>query len=93
MKKVLLLGVMGLMLQSCYTTKFTVGEGAQNHKSETYKQHHFVYGLASIQNKDAQQHIEEAENCDVQIQHSFVDKLIGSLTGGLYSPVTIKVKE
>ncbi|MBF10892.1 MAG: hypothetical protein CMC63_01500 [Flavobacteriaceae bacterium] len=92
MKKLIPLLLISLTLSSCYVHKNIVGDGAQKGIVETAKQHNFVYGLVSGKTPDTQEMAKGENNYEVTTVHSFIDGLIGALTGGLYNPTTVEVK-
>ncbi|MCH2214690.1 MAG: Bor family protein [Flavobacteriales bacterium] len=80
-----------LMLSSCYTYTFTVGQGAQGSKEITAWNHYVVYGLAPVGVSDAAELADGAENYTVEVKHSFVNGLIAGLTFGIYTPTMTTV--
>ncbi len=88
----LLLGL-SLMLTSCFTYTFSVGEGAQTGLEVKKMNHYLIYGLAPLNVTDPNVLADGAENYDVTIVHTFVDGLINAITLGIYSPTTTIVKK
>lgn len=88
----LILGL-SLMLTSCFTYSFSVGEGAQTGLEVKKMNHYLIYGLAPINVTDPNVLADGAENYDVTIVHTFVDGLINAITLGIYSPTTTIVKK
>ena len=97
MKKVLLhttwiLGLI-LLMSSCYTLTYTVGEGSQTGVEVIEKNHYLIVGLAPIKTSDPVKMAGKAKDYDVTITHTFVDGLLNAITGGLYSPTTTIVRK
>ncbi len=97
MKKILVnfvfLGVVSLLLSSCYTLTYSVGEGAKTGIEVKEKNHYLIYGLAPLKTSDPTKMAGEAKDYTVTVQHSFVDGLINALTFGIYTPTTTTVKK
>jgi len=95
MKRILLnvalLLTLTLMVSSCYTMTFNVGEGAISGMSVTSKNHYLIYGLVPIKTADPNQMAGNAKDYTVTIEHTFIDGLIHTLTFGLYTPTTVRV--
>jgi len=83
--------VVSFLMTSCYTVKYSVGEGAKTGVEVTEKNHFLIYGLAPIKTSDPTKMAGEVKDYNVKIQHSFIDGLINALTFGLYTPTTTKV--
>jgi hypothetical protein len=90
-KKAALLLCASMMLVSCYSYQFSVGEGSQTGTEVKGKNHYLIYGLAPLSTEDPKEMAGGAENYDVKIVHSFIDGLINSITFGIYNPVTVIV--
>ncbi|MDV7185694.1 hypothetical protein R3X25_00250 [Lutibacter sp. TH_r2] len=80
-----------MLLSSCYTYTCVVGEGAQGNNKTTQWNHYVIAGLAPVGVSNSKQMADGAEDYTVHIRHSFINLLIGSLTGGLYTPTTTTV--
>lgn len=97
MKKILVnfvfLSVVSLLLSSCYTLTYSVGEGAKTGIEVKEKNHYLIYGLAPLKTSDPTKMAGEAKDYTVTVQHSFVDGLINALTFGIYTPTTTTVKK
>ena len=95
MKKIFLntalLLTLSLMLSSCYTMTYNVGEGAKTGMTVTRKNHYLIAGLVPINTADPGQMAGSAKDYTVTIQHSFIDGLISGLTSGFYTPTTVRV--
>jgi len=95
MKRILLnvalLLTLTLMVSSCYTMTFNVGEGAKTGMSVTSKNHYLIYGLVPIKTADPNQMAGNATDYTVTIERTFIDGLISGLTSGFYSPTTVRV--
>ena len=79
---------LSLMMTSCFTYTFSVGEGAQTGLEVKKMNHYLIYGLAPVSVTDPNVLAGGAENYDVTIQHTFVDGLINAITLGIYSPTS-----
>tara|TARA_Y100000385_G_scaffold262673_1_gene294516 strand:- start:41 stop:322 length:282 start_codon:yes stop_codon:yes gene_type:complete len=91
MKKILFLGTMALMLSSCYTHSYLVGNGPQTGVQLKQKNHFVIYGLVPIATSNPYTMSGESENYAVTTSHTFIDCLINSLTFGIYNPTTTTV--
>lgn len=95
MKKILLniTGILciSILLSSCYTLTYSVGQGPQKGIEMKEKNHYFIYGLATGNTSDPVEMAGEAEDYQVSISHTFVDGLISALTFGIYNPTTTKI--
>ena len=87
MKKILFISLL-LLFNSCYTTRFVVGEGAKGNNEIRLKQTHLVNGLISFDIPEMKQIIEK-EDYTVITKHSFIDLALNSFTFGIYSPTTV----
>ncbi|HOR39936.1 MAG TPA: Bor protein [Paludibacteraceae bacterium] len=92
LKAALICGVC-LVMTSCYTYTYTVGNGPQTGVEVTKKNHYLIAGLVPISTSNPTEMAGGAANYEVTIQHTFVDGLLNGLTGGLYSPTTTKVRK
>ncbi len=81
-----------LILSSCYTSSFTVGDGPQRGIEVKKPNHYLLYGLAPISISDPVSMAGETKDYEVTITHTPVDNLISILTLGLYTPTTTIVK-
>lgn len=79
------------VLTSCYTLTYQVGEGAKTGVEIKEKNHYLIFGLAPIKTSDPTKMAGDAKDYTVTTTHTFIDGLINSLTGGLYTPTTTKV--
>jgi hypothetical protein len=83
--------VFSLLMTSCYTQQYIVGEGSQTGVETKAKNNYFLAGLIDGKISDAKTMASGAENYSVTIEQTFVDGLLGALTFGIYSPTTTKV--
>lgn len=93
-KRILRFGFLVLasvMLTSCYTYEFSVGEGAKTGIEKKKKNHYLIGGLAPISVSNPAELAGDAKDYDVKIQHTFIDGLINGLTFGIYNPTTTTV--
>ncbi|KFD40027.1 Bor family protein [Schleiferia thermophila] len=97
MKKVLfnliLVMAISVLMTSCYTLTFSVGEGAKTRIEVREKNHYLIYGLAPIKTSDPAKMAGGAKDYTVTITHTFIDGLINAITGGIYTPTTTIVKK
>ena len=83
--------VMSVLMTSCYTLTYSVGEGAQTGVEVKEKNHYLFYGLAGIKTSNPEKMAGGAKNYTVTIQHSFIDGLLSAISSGIYTPTTTKV--
>jgi len=84
----ILVASMTLLLTSCYTYTFSVGDGAQTGVEVKETNHYLIYGLAPIGVSNPYEMAGDTENYDVTIKHSFVNGLLNAITFGIYTPTT-----
>ena len=80
-----------LSMTSCYTYKYSVGDGAQKGIEVKEKNHYVINGLVPVDTSSPVDMAGNEENYDVKVEFSFVDGLISAITFGLYSPSTTTV--
>ena len=80
-----------MMLSSCYSLTYNVGQGAQAGVSVSEKNHFLIGGLVAVGTSNPTMMAGGAKDYTVNIQHSFIDGLLSGLTGGLYTPTTTTV--
>ncbi|WP_114365816.1 Bor family protein [Schleiferia thermophila] len=97
MKKVLfnliLVMAISVLMTSCYTLTFSVGEGAKTGIEVCEKNHYLIYGLAPVKTADPSIMAGGAKDYTVTITHTFVDGLLNAITGGIYTLTTTIVKK
>jgi predicted small secreted protein len=97
MKKIVLnlalVFAISVLMTSCYTLTYSVGEGAKTGVEVKEKNHYLIYGLAPVKTSDPTKMAGGAKDYTVTIQHTFVDGLLNALTGGIYTPTTTTVKK
>lgn len=79
---------MVLMLSSCFTHSYIVGNGPQSGVEIEQKNHFVIAGLVPIATSNPHLMAGGAENYGVTTSHTFIDGLISALTGGIYNPTT-----
>lgn len=79
------------VMTSCYTFTAVVGEGPKTGEVVTQKNHYVVNGLAKLKTADTQAMAGGAKDYSITITHSFIDGLISTLTGGIYTPTSVSV--
>lgn len=88
MKNFLFLGAMVLLLSSCYTHTYMVGNGPQTGVEVKEKNHFVVFGLVPIATSNPHLMAGGAADYKVTTSHTFIDGLISGLTSGIYNPTT-----
>jgi hypothetical protein len=89
-KSFLVLSLM-VMLTSCYTYSYSVGNGSQTGVVVKEKNHYLIYGLAPLSTSNPTAMAGDAKDYNVKIEHTFVDGLLNALTFGIYNPTTTTV--
>jgi hypothetical protein len=84
---------LSLMMSSCYSHKFVVGNGPQTGVDVTAKNNFFVLGLVPGKVSEPQKMAGDAQDFEVTEVQTFVDGLVGLLTLGIYTPTTTKVQK
>ena len=84
---------LSMLMSSCFTNKFMVGEGAQTGIEIKAKNNYFLVGLIDGKTSDPNAMVSGAKNYTVTIEQSFVDGLLGALTFGIYTPTTTIVRK
>lgn len=87
-----LVAVAALLLTSCYSHTFTVGDGPQKRGEVTEWNHYLIFGLAPVSTCDPDEMTDGAEDYEIHTRHTFVNGLVSALTFGIYSPTTTTVK-
>ena len=80
-----------LLLSSCFTHTYMVGNGPQTGVEVKEKDHFIVLGLVPIATSNPHLMAGGAADYMVSTSHTFIDGLINSLTGGIYNPTTTVV--
>lgn len=79
-----------LVLSGCYKT--TVRTGIQpGPVSMTHSKATWINGLVPAAPVDAEEDCGDAGVAIVQTEHSFLNQLLGALTLGIYTPVTVRL--
>ena len=84
---------LSLMMSSCYSHKFIVGNGPQTGVDVTAKNNFFVLGLIPGKVSEPQKMAGDAQDFEVTEVQTFVDGLLGVITFGIYTPTTTKVQK
>ena len=82
-----------LVLSSCYSHTFAVGQGAKGSQEISAKNHFVIMGLVGIHTSDPQKLAGGAKDFEVTEYHSFLDLILTSLTAGIYTPTTTIVRK
>ena len=85
--------VISMLMSSCYTQKYMVGEGSQTGVETKEKNNYFLFGLVDGKISDPKNMANGVENYSVTTEMTFVDGLLSALTWGIYSPTTTKVQK
>ena len=84
---------LSLVLSSCYSHKYVIGNGPQTGVDVTEKNNFFVLGLIPGKVSDPQKMAGDTQDFEVTEVQTFVDGLVGVLTLGIYTPTTTKVQK
>ena len=88
--------VMGLLLAGvagCYQHTFTIGDGAPAAPVVDEEwHHHWLWGLISPDNELRLRDECSSGNATIEAEESFLNGLVAVLTGGIYSPTTVRVR-
>lgn len=77
----------------CYRHTFTIGTGAPTAPvSEEQWRHHWLWGLVSPDRELELREMCPSGNATIEVQQSFLNGLVASLTGAIYSPTTVRVR-
>ena len=87
--------VMGvsIMMTSCYTVTATIGKGPQTGVEVKRANHFLIGGLVPMGVADIKEMAGDAKDYQITVTHSFIDGLLSSITGGIYTPTTTIVKK
>lgn len=92
--KLFCLVILMTLLQSCLTTKTTVGqyveESGEEYTFDKGKQVWIFWGFIPLGRRDVNTPTDG--NCEVITRHNLGDAIISALTGGILTTHTIKVK-
>jgi hypothetical protein len=85
--------LVAVLMTSCYSLSYTVGNGSQTGVEVTGKNHYVIGGLVGIKKSDVKELSGGAANYDITVVHTFIDGLLSAITGGIYTPTTTIVKK
>lgn len=88
-------GLTALLLAAagCYQHVFVVGAGAPaGTLVHDEWRHHWLWGLVSPDNELAIEQVCPSGNATILGEVSFLNGLVSALTGGIYSPTTVRVR-
>jgi hypothetical protein len=94
MKKVLNLALIisvAFLMTSCYSLSYSVGKGAQTGEKISGKNHYLINGLVPLGTTPPVQLATDAKDYDVNVKMTFIDLLLGCVTGCIYTPTTTTV--
>lgn len=81
-----------VLMTSCFSVTHTVGAGAKGSDTQSAKQWFALFGLIPISNADSKAMAGGATDYTINTQRSFVDGLIGIITGFVtIYPTTVTV--
>lgn len=80
-----------VLLSGCYHATVRTGINAGPERYHQSMAPGWVYGLVSPSTVDAEEHCGDRGVAIVETQHSFVNMLVGGLTFGIFTPMTITV--
>lgn len=92
MRNIILAVGIAIVMTSCYTYTFTVGDGPQTGVTLTERNHYVLYGLAALSTSNPAEMAGGAQHYSVTIEHTIMDGVLNALTGGLYTPTTTTVR-
>ena len=84
---------LSISLSSCFSHKFTIGEGPKTGEKVIAKNNFYLYGLIPGKVSNPQSLAGNSANFKVTEVRTFTDGLIATLTLGLYTPTTTKVQK
>ncbi|MBC6410058.1 MAG: Bor family protein [Ekhidna sp.] len=85
--------VLLILMSSCFSYKFTIGEGPQSGVIVKEKNNFWLGGLVTGKISSPEEMADGAENYEVTEVHTFVDQLISGVTFGIYTPTTTIVQK
>lgn len=80
-------------MSSCFSHKYTIGNGPQSNEEVKGKNNFFVLGLIPGKVSDPQKMAGDTHDFGVTEEQTFVDGLLGVITFGIYTPTTTKVQK
>ena len=80
-----------VVLSGCYHATVRTGINAGPERIHQSMAPGWVYGLVPPSTVDAEEHCGDRGVAIVETQHSFVNQLVGALTLGIFTPMTITV--
>jgi len=84
---------LSFLMSSCYVHTFVVGNGPRTGVEITKKNNYFIYGLIPGKVSDPQEMAGGAKDFEVTEIHTFLDGFLATITMGIYTPYTTKVKK
>ena len=82
---------LSVVLTSCFSQTYTVGNGAKTGVTVKEKNHFLALGLIPIDTASPTEMAGESKDYTVNNQQSFVDGFLGLLTFGIYTPSSTSV--
>ena len=93
MKKLFFILLLAVSVSSCYVQRYDVGKGAQGNQKVRQMNAYLIGGLIPLSTAKPPLLAGNATDYTVIHKHSFVDMLIGGITGGIFTPTTTIVKK
>ncbi len=80
-----------LLLSGCYKATVNIGGGGSPGVEHRVKAHTLIAGLISLNEIDGQSVCGDKGVWSTSSRHNVIDMILASLTGSIYSPVTVVV--
>lgn len=90
MRNALLVVLVAFMVSGCYRAQVNTGLQASTNVVTNWE-HYFIHGLVQPSTFDATAMCNGRNAASVETQHTFVQGLVGALTLGIYTPITVTV--
>ncbi len=84
---------LSLLMSSCFSHTYVVGNGPQTGADVTAKNNFFVLGLIPGKVSEPQKMAGDVQDFEVTEVQTFVDGLLGVIAFGIYTPTTTKVQK
>jgi hypothetical protein len=80
-----------VLTAGCSTHTHVVGTGAQEWEAQSERQWYVAFGLAELNEVDTATMAAGIEDYEITTEQTFVDGIIGALTGGIITARTVTV--
>lgn len=91
MKKALFLVALCSTMTRCYHAMHFMGNGPAGSTEVKGKNNYFIFGLAQGKQADTKAKAAGAADYKIEVEHSFVDGLLNTITFGIYNPTSVVV--